>query len=69
MYGVVAVDAHVGERIVAPDLRLPSQSVANYHWRNDGVAADGLVTGGPTGGRGPPTVVEFLVINFAVWCY
>jgi len=22
------------------------------------------VTGGPTGGRGPPTVLEFLVINF-----
>ena len=25
-----------------------------------------LVTGGPTGGRGPPTVLEFLVINFSV---
>jgi len=24
------------------------------------------VTGGPTGGRGPPTVLEFLVINFSV---
>ena len=23
-----------------------------------------LVTGGPTGGRGPPTVLEFLLINF-----
>ena len=23
-----------------------------------------LVTAGPTGGRGPPTVLEFLVINF-----
>jgi len=22
--------------------------------------------GGPTGGRGPPTVLEFLVINFSV---
>ena len=68
MYGVVAVDAHVGERIVAPDLRLPSQSVANYQWRNDGVAAASS-DGGPTGGRGPPTVIEFLVINFSVWCY
>jgi len=25
-----------------------------------------LVTGGPTGDRGPPTVLEFLVINFSV---
>ena len=25
-----------------------------------------LVTGAPTGGRGPPTVLEFLVINFSV---
>ena len=25
-----------------------------------------LVTGDPTGGRGPPTVLEFLVINFSV---
>jgi len=25
-----------------------------------------LVTGGPTGRRGPPTVLEFLVINFSV---
>jgi len=25
-----------------------------------------LVTGGPTGGRGPSTVLEFLVINFSV---
>ena len=24
------------------------------------------MTGGPTGGRGPPTVLEFLVINFSV---
>jgi len=24
------------------------------------------VTRGPTGGRGPPTVLEFLVINFSV---
>jgi len=29
-----------------------------------------LVTGGPTGGRGPPTVLEFLVIILVfVWCY
>jgi len=34
-------------------------------WRNDGVAAASSV-GGPTGGRGPPTVLEFLVINFSV---
>ena len=25
------------------------------------------VTGGPTGGRGPPTVLEFLVIDFSVY--
>jgi len=25
-----------------------------------------LVTGGPAGGRWPPTVLEFLVINFSV---
>ena len=25
-----------------------------------------LVTGSPTGGRGPPAVLEFLVINFSV---
>jgi len=25
-----------------------------------------LLMGGPTGGRGPPTVLEFLVINFSV---
>jgi len=34
-------------------------------WRNDGVAAASS-DGGPTGGRGPLTVVEFLVINFSV---
>jgi len=32
-------------------------------WRNDGVAAASS-DGGPTGGRGPPTVLEFLVINY-----
>ena len=34
-------------------------------WRNDGVAAASS-DGGRTGGRGPPTVLEFLVINFSV---
>jgi len=34
-------------------------------WRNDGVAAASS-DGGPTGGRGPPTVLQFLVINFSV---
>ena len=34
-------------------------------WRIDGVA-DACNDGGPTGGRGPPTVLEFLVINFSV---
>jgi len=34
-------------------------------WRNDGVAAASS-DGGPTGGRRPPTVLEFLVINFSV---
>jgi len=35
-------------------------------WRNDGVAAASS-DGGPTGGRGPPTVeLELLVINFSV---
>ena len=34
-------------------------------WRNDEVAAASS-DGGPTGGRGPPTVLEFLVINFSV---
>ena len=37
----------------------------NNQWRNDGVAAASS-DGGPTGGRGPPTVLEFLVINFSV---
>jgi len=32
---------------------------------NDGVAAASS-DGGPTVGRGPPTVLEFLVINFSV---
>ena len=36
-----------------------------YQWRDDGVAAASS-DGGPTGGRGPPTVLEFLVINFTV---
>jgi len=27
-----------------------------------------LVTGGPTGGRGPPTVLEFLVITYITLC-
>jgi len=35
----------------------------NVQWRNDRVAAASS-DGGPTGGRGPPTVLEFLVINF-----
>jgi len=34
-------------------------------WRNDGVAAASS-DWGPTGGRGPPTVLEFFVINFSV---
>ena len=35
-------------------------------WRNDGVAAASSDRG-PTGGRGPPTVLlEFLVFNFSV---
>ena len=34
-------------------------------WPNDGVAAASS-DGGPTGGRGPATVLEFLVINFSV---
>ena len=34
-------------------------------WRNDGVAAASS-DGGPTGGSWPPTVLEFLVINFSV---
>jgi len=34
-------------------------------WRNDGVAAASS-DGGPTGGRGGPTVLEFLVIIFSV---
>jgi len=34
-------------------------------WRNDGVAAASS-DGGGTGGRGPPTVLEFLVISFSV---
>jgi len=37
----------------------------NIQWRNDGVAAASS-DGGPTGGRGLPTVLEFLVINFSV---
>jgi len=36
-----------------------------YQWRNDGVAAASN-DGGPTAGRGSPTVLEFLVINFSV---
>ena len=49
--------------------RLNSRSHTHTHthtdtqWRNDGVAAS---DGGPTGGRGPPTVLEFLVINCSV---
>ena len=34
-------------------------------WRNDGVTAASS-DGGPTGGRGPLTVLEFFVINFSV---
>ena len=37
--------------------------IAHIQWRDDGVAAASS-DGGPTGGRGPPTVLEFLVINF-----
>ena len=33
-------------------------------WRNDGVAAASS-DGGPTGGRRPPSVLEFFVINFS----
>ena len=33
-------------------------------WRNDGAAAASS-DGGPTGGRGFPTVLEFSVINFS----
>jgi len=42
-----------------------SGQVRSTQWRNDGVAAASS-DGGPTGGRGPPTVLEFLVINFSV---
>ena len=34
-------------------------------WCNDGVASASS-DGGPTGGRGPPTVLEFSVINISV---
>ena len=44
------------------NLRTPTRGV---QWRNDGVAAASS-DGGPTGGRRPPTVLEFLVINFRV---
>ena len=41
--------------------------VTKRQLRNDGVAAASSDGGpGPTGGRGPPTVLEFLVINFSV---
>ena len=40
-------------------------SIHSIQWRNDGVAAASS-DGGPTGGRGPPTVLEFLVINFSI---
>jgi len=40
-----------------------SHNEGENQWRNDGVAAASS-DGGPTGGRGPPTVLEFLVINF-----
>ena len=46
-----------------PGGRLPVLSARQ--WRNDGVAAASS-DGGPTGGTGPPTVLEFLVINFSV---
>jgi len=38
-----------------------------FQWRKGGVAA-ASGDGGPTGGRGPPTVLEFIVIklNFSV---
>jgi len=39
--------------------------VTKRQLRNNGVAAASS-DGGPTGGRGPPTVLEFLVINFSV---
>ena len=51
--------------------RIVSPSFANTHikrcsaGRNDGVAAASS-DGGPTGGRGLPTVLEFLVINVSV---
>ena len=43
----------------------PRQAEQYTQGRNDGVAAASS-DGGPTGGRGPPTVLEFLVINFSV---
>jgi len=39
--------------------------IRRRQWRNDGVAAASSV-GGPTGGRGPQSVLEFLVINVSV---
>jgi len=45
-----------------------TQSAIRDQWRNDGVAAassDGCLTGG----RGPLTVLEFLVINVCVLRY
>ena len=41
-----------------------SSILGSTQWRNDGVAAASS-DGGPTGGRRPPTVLEFLAINFS----
>jgi len=46
-------------------LRVVMSRLTSGQWRNDRLAA-ASTDGGPTGGRGPPTVLEFLVINFSV---
>jgi len=42
-----------------------ASSAPTVQWRDNGVAT-AFSDGGSTGGRGPPTVREFLVINFSV---
>ena len=63
-----------GDRIVTIDsvTSLHSASNTSCNWDNvfSGVTMGWLLRlvapGGPTGGMGPPTVLEFLVINFSV---
>jgi len=65
LHPVLFVCVSAGKSRILPHIKTSLNFLCFCQWRNDGVAAASS-DGAGTGGRGPPTVLEFLVINFSV---